>query len=117
MATIYLSLSAKTDKATNQHEILIRFKHGAFAQRAKSNIFIQPEYWNNEPVLNMITDIYKVKSKEFIKNKDGVHSKQSIYDQPNNKRFKIRDRVIGFFNIFWNKRKTLGDGDSRYIIH
>ena len=48
MATIYLSLSAKTDKATNQHEILIRFKHGAFAQRAKSNIFIQPEYWNNE---------------------------------------------------------------------
>lgn len=77
----------------------------------------RPEYWNNEPVLNMITDIYKVKSKEFIKNKDGVHSKQSIYDQPNNKRFKIRDRVIGFFNIFWNKRKTLGDGDSRYIIH
>lgn len=48
MATIYLRLSTKSDKATSQHEILIRFKHGAFAQRAKTNIFIQPEYWNED---------------------------------------------------------------------
>ena len=48
MASIYLRLSSKTDKATSQHEILIRFKHGAFAQRAKTNIFVHPDYWSDE---------------------------------------------------------------------
>lgn len=48
MATIYLRLSTKSDMATSQHEILMRFKHGAFAQRAKTNIFVQSDYWSNE---------------------------------------------------------------------
>ena len=48
MATIYLRLSTKSDKTTSQHEVLMRFKHGAFAQRAKTNVFVHPDYWNDE---------------------------------------------------------------------
>ena len=48
MATIQLSLSAKTDKVTSQHEVLIRFFHGRINQRAKTNVFVHPDYWNNE---------------------------------------------------------------------
>jgi hypothetical protein len=43
MATIYLSLSEKSD--TNpQREIRIRFKHGKIDQQAMTNIFIPLEY-------------------------------------------------------------------------
>lgn len=45
MATIVLSLSAKTDKTTSQHEVLIRFFHGRINQRAKTNVFVHPDYW------------------------------------------------------------------------
>ena len=48
MATIYLRLSTKTDKATSQHEVLMRFKHGKVDQRAKTNVFVQPDFWNEE---------------------------------------------------------------------
>ena len=49
MATITLTLSAKTDKETLQHEIMMEFWHGRkIHQRAKSNIFIQPEYWSDD---------------------------------------------------------------------
>lgn len=47
MATIVLSLSAKTDKQTLQHEVLIRFFHGRINQRAKTNVFVHPDYWND----------------------------------------------------------------------
>ena len=49
MATVTYSLSTKTD-ATGKSEILIRFTHngGVINQRAKTNIFIQPEYWNSD---------------------------------------------------------------------
>jgi integrase len=48
MATITLRLSAKTDKATSQHEILIRFRHGKIDQYGATNVFVQPEYWSDE---------------------------------------------------------------------
>lgn len=48
MATFYLRLSTKTNKATSQSEVLMRFKHGDIAQRAKTNVFVQPEYWSDE---------------------------------------------------------------------
>lgn len=48
MATIQLSLSAKTDKETSQHEVLIRFFHGRINQRAKTNVFVKSEYWNDK---------------------------------------------------------------------
>ena len=47
MATIYLTLSAKSD-ITNLREIRIRFKHGKIDQQSKTNIFIQSEYWDDE---------------------------------------------------------------------
>ena len=47
MATIYLSLSSKSDGNT-QKEIRIRFKHGRIDLQAKTNIFIPIEYWDNE---------------------------------------------------------------------
>ena len=47
MATIYLTLSAKTDD-NPQKEIRIRFKHGVIDQQAKTSIFIHPEYWDCE---------------------------------------------------------------------
>ncbi len=47
MATIYLTLSVKSD--TNpQKEIRIRFKHGKIDQQAKTNIFILAEHWNDK---------------------------------------------------------------------
>ena len=48
MATIVLSLSAKTDKVTSQHEVLIRFFHGRINQRAKTNVIVHPDYWSDE---------------------------------------------------------------------
>lgn len=46
MATIKFRLSAKTDKSTSKHEVLITFYHGKVYQRAKTNVFINDEYWN-----------------------------------------------------------------------
>jgi len=43
MATIYLTLSAKSD-TDSQKEIRIRFKHGKIDQQAKTNIFIPAKY-------------------------------------------------------------------------
>lgn len=48
MATIILSLSAKTDKVTSQHEVLIRFFHGRINQRAKTNVFVHHDDWSDE---------------------------------------------------------------------
>ena len=57
MASIYLRLSPKTDKATSQHEVLIRFKHGAFAQRAKTNVFVKQEYWSDDNQTIMLDEV------------------------------------------------------------
>lgn len=46
MATIYLTLSTKRNDILNVHEIMVRFSHGRINQRAKSSIFVQPEYWD-----------------------------------------------------------------------
>lgn len=48
MAKVVFSLSAKTDIVTSQHEVLIRFYHGRINQRAKTNVFVCPEYWSDE---------------------------------------------------------------------
>lgn len=47
MATISLSLSAKSDKTTGKSEILIRFVLGSrINQRGKSNVFVNSQHWN-----------------------------------------------------------------------
>ena len=45
MATIYLSLSQKSDSNPNKG-IRIRFKHGKIDQQTKTNIFVPAEYWD-----------------------------------------------------------------------
>ena len=47
MASIQFRLSSKSDKATGLSELLVRFFHGkSIDQRAKTNIFVRPDYWN-----------------------------------------------------------------------
>ena len=62
MATIYLALSAKVD-ALKKQEILIRFAHGRINQRAKTNIFIPAEYWDDE-AQEIIIPNFRVKNNE-----------------------------------------------------
>jgi hypothetical protein len=46
MANIVYKLSAKEDKITGKREIHVRFYHGRFDVRAKTNLYVQPEYWD-----------------------------------------------------------------------
>ncbi len=46
MATIYYSLSSKGNPL-GQSEILIRFSHGKINQRAKTGLFVSPDYWRD----------------------------------------------------------------------
>lgn len=48
MATIKFRLSTKADKTTGQCEVLVRFFHGRIDQYAKTNIFVEPQRWNQK---------------------------------------------------------------------
>lgn len=84
MATIVLSLSAKTDKATSQHEVLIRFFHGRVNQRAKTNVFVQPDYWSDEqqtiivPNWRLLTDEKKQIKEELQAKTDRLNQITSL---------------------------------------
>lgn len=68
MATIYYSLSTK--KNTHyESEILIRFVHGRINQRAKSNIFVKEEFWDND-TQQIIIPKFRVLSTDKRKQKD-----------------------------------------------
>lgn len=79
MATIYLTLSAKYNAVLNAREIMVRFSHGRINQRAKSGIFIQPEYWdpNNECI---IIPRLRVIGKDQRRIIDELSAKQSQID-------------------------------------
>ena len=63
MATIILSLSTKSDKVTSQREVMIRFFHGKrINQRAKTNIFVHPDHWD-EKTQNIVIPNWRVMSK------------------------------------------------------
>jgi integrase len=91
MATINYLLSTKTD-ATGKSEILIRFTHngGKVNQRAKTNIFIQPEYWNNEKQQIIIP-------KFRLKNNEQKELENTLTNQ-NEKLSKIETTIISIFN-------------------
>lgn len=61
MASINYSLSTKHN-LNNEKEILIRFTHGPINQRAKTNIFIQTEYWDIENKKITIPNMYRILS-------------------------------------------------------
>lgn len=46
MANIIYKLSTKVDKISGKQEILVRFYHGKFDVRAKTNLFVPAEYWD-----------------------------------------------------------------------
>jgi len=73
MATIYLSLSSKAD-STKKHEVLIRFSHGKINQRAKTNIFIPSDNWNE-------TDQQITIPNNRIMNDETKELKQYLIDQ------------------------------------
>ena len=85
MATITLSLSRKSDKATQQHEVLIEFWHGrSIHQRAKSNVFVHPDHWNNDtqsikiPNARLLTDEKKQLINELQKKSDRLNEITSL---------------------------------------
>jgi site-specific recombinase XerD len=77
MAIIY-SLSTKSDNA-GQNEILIRYKSGNFAARAKSGVYTLPE-WYNFVVGNGLENPYKGKRiiTDAMKEAQSYHEQQKI---------------------------------------
>lgn len=62
MATVLYYLSTKLDKPTGKREIHVRFFHGKFNQRGKTNLFVLPQYWDQDkqcltiPKIRVMTD-------------------------------------------------------------
>ena len=62
MATIEYSLSSKKDKTTGKQEILVRFFHGRFNQRGKTNLYRHSDDWDQDrqrfviPKVRMMTE-------------------------------------------------------------
>lgn len=62
MATIEYSLSSKKDKTTGKQEILVRFFHGRFNQRGKTNLYGHSDDWDQDkqrfviPKVRMMTE-------------------------------------------------------------
>ena len=75
MAIIF-SLSQKADN-TGRNEILIRYKSGKFAARAKSGIYTSPE-WYDFVIGNNADSIYKGKRviTDIMKESQSYHEKQ-----------------------------------------
>lgn len=46
MATINLTLSSKSDKITHLQEVMMRLTIGSTTRRARTNVFVQSEYWD-----------------------------------------------------------------------
>lgn len=46
MATVYLSLSTKL--CGDKKQVMVRFSHGKVNQRAKSGVFVYPDYWDEQ---------------------------------------------------------------------
>ncbi len=74
MANFQFRLSSKKNKLGRQ-ELLMRFYHGNFQQRAKTGIFIEdkPVYWDGSTIVNkarLVTDdvIYHREQKERLDN-------------------------------------------------
>ena len=78
MATIYYSLSAK-ENSCGLHEVLIRFTHGRFNQRAKTGIYVLPEYWN-EKTQSILIPRYRMMSpsrQDIVERANEAHAKLS----------------------------------------
>ncbi len=87
MATIKLRLSSKKDKETEKSEVLIRFCHGKVDQRAKTNIYVNHEYWNKDtqsikiPNVRLFTDDKKQLKEELQQVQDQLNKLASHIQQ------------------------------------
>ena len=124
MATIYLSLSKKSD--TNpQKEIRIRFKHGKLDQQAKTNIFIPAEYtdengkrkivWDNKtqqiiiPNFRLMNDEQK-EFKQYLASQSEklnalTSSIQTIFNETKDKDVIISDWLKGCIDKYYQRGK------------
>lgn len=84
MATITLRLSAKTDKVTQQREILMRFRHGKIDQYAPTNVFVHPDFWSDEqqtiviPNWRLLTEEKKQIKEELQRKSDRLNQIVSL---------------------------------------
>lgn len=99
MATLTFSVSRKGGEA--DHEILARFVHGRINQRAKTNIFVSLEYWNQDRQRNIIPRfrIHTSTNDEIIK---------SLTDQ-NERLEKLSNFIIQSFNDAGAGKQQLPD--------
>lgn len=78
MATLSYHLSRKADKATGLHEVLARFVVGSrINQRAKTNIFVSPEYWN-EKTQNVTVPVWRLMNSEqrkLVESLNGINKR------------------------------------------
>ena len=77
MATLIFRLSTKASKATDGNEILLRFFHGSFEQRAKTNIFVSPDHWSKERQCAIIprARVMTPEAKKLVEDLNQVNSK------------------------------------------
>ena len=103
MATIYLRLSSKKDKTTSQSEVLMRFKHGDIAQRAKTNVFVEEEYWSDKeqsiiiPKWRVLTDEKKLLKDELTDKTKRLNEIKELVE----KSFNNTDKIVVKDNIKW----------------
>lgn len=89
MATIYLTLSAKLNAVLNSREIMVRFSHGRINQRAKSGIFIRPEYWDVDNECVMIPRLRVIGPEQ-----------RRLLDELNEKQTQIEDLRMSIMTAF-----------------
>ena len=126
MATIVLSLSAKTDKVTSQHEVLIRFFHGRINQRAKTNVFVHPDYWSDEqqaiviPNWRLLTDEKKQIKNELQQKTDRLNQIVSLVQssfQATVKNNLAKDWLKSLLDEFNNPEATTATDEAQTKQH
>lgn len=63
MATLNFYLSGKESKTTGQREVLARFVNGRINQRAKTNVFVSIDHWDQDRQRNIIPR-FRIHTKE-----------------------------------------------------
>lgn len=125
MATITLRLSTKTDKQTNQHEILMRFRHGKVDQYAKTNVFVHPDHWSNDtksikiPNARLLTDEKKQLINDLQKKIDRLNNIMSLVQssfQAINKSNVEKDWLKSLIEDFNNQSQQADEPQSQKTI-
>lgn len=122
MAIFQFRLSSKKNKLGRQ-ELLMRFYHGKFQQRAKTGIFIEdkPVYWDGSTIVNkarLVTDevIYHREQKERLDNLCRIISEEWEQVDPSSVSATWLDEIVDRFN-HPEKYVTVEEKDDAARIH